>query len=446
MLTLLWLAGGASVATVIGQVIVRVASIVVLIAGTVLGLRPNLQDAKPIWVILGAAIGLALLQLLPLSPALWQSLPGRAMLAEAASAAEQPQPWRSWAIVPGGAINAAASLIVPLTVLLLVNCIRSDERASLPGLLLAVIVSAMLVGLLQFSGADVTNPLVNAQRGVVDGLFANRNHFALFLAIGCVVAPVWAYDRDHAQRSPNALRARWRVLVAFALDVLFLLVILGGGSRAGVLLGVLGTGLGLLIVHRRIGHDLKHYSRWVFPAVITGVIATFAIFVLASVMAGRAVSIDRFMTFAVTQDLRARNLPVVLQMVWNYFPVGSGFGGFDTVYRIHEPLQSLQPEYFNHAHNDFVEVTLDGGLAALLLLIGALAWWARGSIRVWRSPAGGKAVPRMGSAVLALIFASSSVDYPARTPIIMAVTVIAAMCMSFQVTNRAPLPSSTKYL
>jgi hypothetical protein len=78
MLTLLWLAGGASVGTVIGQVIVRAASIVLMIAATVLGVRPDLQAAKPVWVILGATIGLVLLQLLPLPPALWRSLPGRA--------------------------------------------------------------------------------------------------------------------------------------------------------------------------------------------------------------------------------------------------------------------------------------------------------------------------------------------------------------------------------
>jgi hypothetical protein len=26
----------------------------------------------------------------------------------------------------------------------------------------------------------------------VSGTFANRNHFALFMAIGCVLAPAWA--------------------------------------------------------------------------------------------------------------------------------------------------------------------------------------------------------------------------------------------------------------
>ena len=446
MMPLLWVAGGASVAMVMGQVVIRTASIVVLIAATLLGLRPDVQDAKPVWVILGAAIVLVLLQLLPLPPALWQALPGRAMFAEVALASGQPQPWRSWAIVPGSAINAAASLIVPLTVLLLVNCIRHDERTILPGLLLAIIVGAMLVGLLQFSGANMTNPLVNAEPGSVEGLFANRNHFALFLAIGCVVAPVWAYNRDNAKQSANPWRAKWRIPVAFALVVLFVLVILASGSRAGMLLGLLGTVIGLISVHQRIGHDLKHYGRWVFPAVIGGIIGTLVVAVMVSVMAGRAISIDRILTFAMTQDLRARNLPVVLKMVCDYFPAGSGFGGFDALFRIYEPLRFLQPEYFNHAHNDFVEVVLDGGLAALLLLIGALVWWARSTIRAWRSPANGQAMPRMGSAILLLIFTASAVDYPARTPIIMAVTVIAAMCMCFPVTGRPPLPSTTKYL
>ncbi|MFI2901517.1 O-antigen ligase family protein, partial [Klebsiella aerogenes] len=86
-------------------------------------------------------------------------------------------------------------------------------------------------------------------------------------------------------------------------------------------------------------------------------------------------------------DVRVHALPSVLAMIRIYFPAGSGFGGFDTIFRVHEPYALLKPTYFNHAHNDWLEILLDGGLPAALLLVVALGWWLRASIRVWRASA-----------------------------------------------------------
>src|SRR3546814_14825252 len=79
--------------------------------------------------------------------------------------------------------------------------------------------------------------------------------------------------------------------------------------------------------------------------------------------------------------MRARGLPTVLSMIAAYFPAGAGFGGFDPIFRLHEPFRLLKPTYFNHAHNDFLEVVLDGGLPAALLLLVAIGWYAIASIR-----------------------------------------------------------------
>ena len=450
LLAVLLIVGGASMSYVSGQLIARTVSVLLLIAAIVFGPRLAVADHGPVWVVLGAAILLVLIQLVPLPPAWWQALPGRALFAEAALASGQPQPWRPLAIVPGDAVNAAASLIVPLTVLVLVSGLRRHERAALPGLLLAVTVAAMLVGLLQFTGADLTNPFVNSEPGGVDGLFANRNHFALFLSIGCVAAPAWAFGERVDTARHVRPRARWRGPFAFAMIVLFALVILASGSRAAILLGMLGIGGGLLLARRGISRDLRHYPRWVAPMMIAIVVGALALFVLVSVMAGRAVSIDRVLAIDTAQDLRARNLPVVLAMVRDYFPFGSGYGGFDPLFRIHEPMTSLLPNYFNHAHNDFVEIVLDGGLAGLVLLTGALVWGTWASVDAWRSTAArpdaeSSGAARMGSVILVLVVVASLVDYPARTPMIMAVVVIAGICLCRR-PKLAALPASDQSL
>lgn len=445
----LWLAGGASRADALGQVIVRSMAATAL-AGTILfGRSPSLGEARPVLWLLGAAIVLTLLQLVPLPPDLWRALPGREMLAEAAAASGQAQPWRPWSIVPDATVNAACALIVPVAVLVLTASLEDRERAWLPGIILGLIVAAMLLGLLQFSGVRVNNPLINDTLGEVGGTFANRNHFALFLAMGCLLAPAWAFANSNRDRRAPA----WRAPVAIGLFVLFVLTILATGSRAGLVLGLLALGLGLLLVRRDIKRVLRRYPRWVSPAVVAGAVGMIVLVVLVSVAADRAVSISRVLAVDQGQDMRSRGLPTVLKMIVNYFPLGAGLGSFDPMFRMHEPLDLLKFTYFNHAHNDYLEVVLDAGLPGLLLLLAAVSWWGWASFRAWRGGSGETGelsgiLPRLGSSMLLLVMVASVFDYPVRTPMIMAMTVLAAWWLSGGTPRRgAPaLPQKSQVL
>ena len=117
-------------------------------------------------------------------------------------------------------------------------------------------------------------------------------------------------------------------------------------------------------------------------------------------------------------------------MTQYYLPLGTGMGTFDPVYRIHEPDNLLAVRYFNHAHNDPVEWILEGGIPAAMLLLAAVAWWLLKSVRAWRSPSPDKSLARVGSGILLLVLVASVTDYPARTPMIMAVAVIAAVWLN----------------
>ncbi|MCW6531220.1 O-antigen ligase family protein [Sphingomonas sp. MMSM20] len=422
LLGILWLCGGASRADAAGQIAVRGGAWFLLVAVILLGRRPALGEMKAVSGFLFAAVALVLLQLVPLPPMIWMALPGRAVFVEAARLIGQPQPWRPWTIVPGATVNAASSLIVPLVVLILIGASTWEERCRLPGALLVMIVLSMLIGLLQFSGGWFDNPFINDTPGQVSGTFANRNHFALFLAIGCVVSPVWAFL--------DGRRPRWRGLIALGLVPLFVLTLLASGSRAGLLLGVLALVMGLLLARRGLARELRRYPRWVLPAAVVGIGASIAILVLISAVTDRAASIDRLFLVDQGQDMRVRSLPVVSTMVRTYFPAGTGAGSFDPLFRMHEPFALLVPTYFNHAHNDFVEIVLDTGLPGLLLLTGALMWWGFTSIRVWRAEGLQPGLAGLGSAVLLLVLIASMFDYPARTPMIMAVVVLASVWLA----------------
>jgi len=436
LMVTVWFAGGASRADMLGQLVVRGMAWLMLAVAIMLGAFPSARSARIPLGFLMVCIALPCLQLIPLPPKLWLLLPGHAPFAEAASLARMPQPWRPIAIVPGAAINAAGSLIVPFSTLFLAAGVTRGQRAMLPGVVLALAASSALVGALQFCGAGLPNPLINYTPGEVSGTFANRNHFALLEAIGCVVAPAWAFMGDK--------QSRWRAPLAFALLPVFILLILASGSRAGMMLGAAALTTGVLLSHKWLNLKFRTHASWSSPALPIGIIGMVAIVVVASVLSHRANSIDRLLSLAPSDDLRARNLRTVWSIIWTYFPVGSGFGGFDPLFRLHEPFSALQLTYFNHAHNDFAEVVLDGGLPALLLIIAAVAWWASASLRLLRAPASRETLlPRLGATVLFLIFAASLFDYPVRTPMIMMITALAALWLGRGVpdTRGATLPS-----
>src|SRR5690606_38328423 len=85
-----------------------------------------------------------------------------------------------------------------------------------------------------------------------------------------------------------------------------------------------------------------------------------------------------------------------------------------------EPVAILAPQYFNHAHNDLLELILVGGLPAALLLAVFLAWLARQAFRVMRARHGGSSLTfaRLGLAMVVILLLSSLVDYPFRTPLL----------------------------
>jgi O-antigen ligase len=428
LLVILWLAGGASREDVTGQIVSRAASWTAIMIAVLFARRPRIEEAWAPALVLLAAILLCVVQLVPMPPGIWRALPGRAAFTE--SLVSPPDLLRPWTLVPGATVNALSSLVVPLAVLILATGVREEQNRWVPVAMLAVIGLALLVGLLQFTGAQIENPLVNGTPGLVDGMIANRNHFALFLAIGLLITPVWGAGAGSASRV--------RAPVAVGVVLLLVLTILASGSRAGIVLGVIGLMLGFAVSRRGVKSALRLYPRWTLPAIGLGTIALIAIFVLASVAADRAVSIDRLIDQDTGADMRARGLPTVLEIIRIYFPFGSGLGSFDPVFRIHEPFALLKPTYFNHAHNDFLEIALTAGLPGLLVLICAIGWWVWRSLAAWREDL---VLPKLGSATLLLILLASIVDYPARTPLIMAVAMIAAVWLSGNPAHKTTLPS-----
>lgn len=420
LLVIVWIAGGASRADVFGQAVVRFFAFVVLIAFALFSARLEWRSVRPVAVLLGLSALLVFLQLVPLPPALWTVLPGRELLVRAAEVSGQPQPWRPLSVSPSATVNALGSLVVPAATLVLTAQLTREQHWRIVALLLMLVLAGCLLALLQFSGGNFGNPFVNYTRGTVSGSFANRNHFALFVAMGCALAPVWGFRTGRG--------GWWQGMAALALLPFFFLVILATGSRAGLLLGGLGIAAGLFMVRANVLRDLRVMPRWARFAIVGALVAALVSAVALSFFLGRAVSVERALDLQASEDPRGEALPYVIEALARYFPVGSGFGTFDPVYRIGEPDELLRPAYFNRAHNDWLELVLDGGIAAAALLLAALGWWLVATIRVWRDGgAAGMGLARAGSVALLLVMLASIPDYPARTPLVMAIITIMAV-------------------
>lgn len=435
LLVLLWIAGGASREDAMGQVVVRTGAWIIIACVLVTGSKPVFAEMRPLVLVLVAVVMLAIFQLMPLPPGMWQNLPGRDILVMPGEA----PPWRPLTMTPGATRNALSSLVVPAAMLLLLTQTNEREREFLVTVLLAVIASTVFLGLLQFSGLQINNPLINDVAGNVSSIFANRNHFALFVAVGCLLAPIWALNHFKA--------LHWRGPIAAGLVLLFILTILAIGSRSGLLLAALALAIAAAATGGRLKRLFKGAPRWIVIALAAAGLSLTIGFIWASFAADRVEAVDRLFASAIGDDLRWRARPTIVEMIKIYFPVGSGLGGFDPVFRIHEPDTLLALQYLNQAHNEFLGVALDAGVPGILVLAAAVGWWGFSTVAAWRAPFSSQtSLARLGSGIMLLVFVASITDYPARTPMVMAIIVIAAAWLAtgsrHSRSARATLPSS----
>ncbi len=422
-IVLIALTGGTSRPDSLSQALVRAISVVMIAGWAIAAPRLRGRELLPGFAFLAALALLMLVQLTPLPPDVWSGLAGRDFYRESAAAAGMAQPWRPIALVPDRGWSSLFVLLVPLATLVGLAQLGSRRRTQLllPLGLLAL-VSAVL-GLAQLSGGQ-SSPLrvyEYSSDSYASGFFANRNHQALLLACALPVLAAWA---TIPKLQPGA--ARLRGFAALGIGVFILLMLPTTGSRAGLVLAGVGAVAALVIAapdliaaYRRLSRRRRRQLRWF---VLAGAVA----FVCVAIFFGRNESLHRLYGLDARQDLRARTLPVVMQMLGTFFPAGTGFGGFDAVYRRFEPFDQLSHYYLNQAHNDLLQIVIEGGVVGAALLGAVFLWWLWASWRAWRAePSAERQAARAASIVFGMAFLASAVDYPLRTPLMMVVMTIA---------------------
>jgi O-antigen ligase len=105
------------------------------------------------------------------------------------------------------------------------------------------------------------------------------------------------------------------------------------------------------------------------------------------------------------------------------------------VYHLYESRDHISNTYVNHAHDDYIEITLELGVAGVLLIIAFLIWWVAAVWRAWSNADAG-IYARAASIASAAVLVHSLVDFPLRTA---AISAAFAMCLALLVErHRAP--------
>jgi O-antigen ligase len=416
--------GGASQANALSLVVVELAALPLLFLSVFrlidVGIERRL--VLPFLLLIGV-VAVPLLQLIPLPESLWSQLPGRAPEIAAVQLARLGHPAMPLSMAPDGTWHALLALLPPVAMFLAAIQLTDGGRRAAVALWLGLGVVTVLIGLLQvLGGAD--SPLYFysiTNLGNPVGLFANRNHEAAFLYCVLVLAFVFVIElRKRRLFLPEPLPA---VLAAIFVS----LCILGAAttlSRAGIILTMAAlAGCVLLALRAGVFRGRLRLAALVSAPAIAGVTAI--------MLFGLSRILTRFEVPG-AKEPRFEGWPIVLHAAASFSPFGSGVGSFDVVYRAVEPLNQISDVYFNHAHNDYLELWLEAGVAGAALLVVFLAWLGWRTWSAWRRSDRSTSanLARASSLVVGLLLVHSVVDYPLRTEAIVVLFAFCCACLA----------------
>lgn len=415
--------GGGSRIELVGPVLLRCISIAMLTWFCWPGFGQTQKLSLPVMAFVAAVLALPLVQLIPLPWSVWTVVPGRS-LAKSVYDVIDTQPWQPLSLTPERTLNAFMALLPPLAAFLIASRL-DDKGATRLWLVLALAAGlSALMGILQVIGGPGSKlylySITNSDSSV--GFFSNANHHALFLCAGIIAAFRWMSLQIAGRRQV----AKEPILFAVLLVVVMLVSIPLTLSRAGFVMAIVALVVGLSFVGpQTFKIDPKVYQRGRLVAILL-VLAAFALVAVQGMLQDNG---ER----DIASDARLRALPQMLSMAGQMFPVGSGLGSFDAVFRSRETMATIGPTYLNNAHNDLLQIVIEAGLGAAALAVVFAVWWAQRAFQLWRSAEGRGASIKHGraaSAIVGLALAHSLVDYPLRTP---AMAVVFGFCVAMMI-------------
>lgn len=399
--------GGASREGHLANLLLQIAGTGFLIWGLYTLRSKTLGLPEKLLLALGVlGIAIITLQIVPLSPDLWRALPGRAPIAEElAILGTFPDP----ALITFSlheTIRSAASVIPAIGLAVALLSSREVPARPMAMALVGVAIVSLGAGIAQVLGGQNSPAYFYnfTNRGYMVGFFANANHMATLLLVSLPFLA--ALVRDGRKILPRN-RKEFLVLGA-ALFALIAIGIVLVGSLTGYALLLPVAVASALIVWPPAKSRLAVLLALPALALGAGVLA----------LMGDAENIfapDAKASLVGREVIRSNAVPAAE----DFFPIGSGLGTFEEVYRRYEPQQEVTSAFINHAHNDYLEIAVELGAPGLALIALFLGWWCLCLNRLLR----GSASPYAWAGWLAVgvILIHSGWDYPLRSAALSAV-------------------------
>ncbi|MER9565912.1 O-antigen ligase family protein [Mesorhizobium sp. M0571] len=370
------LIGGGTASGLYTDTVIEVAAIVS--AAAVFTQSSGERSPHSVLWLLIFAVALNFLQIVPLPAAIFDGLRPELLLGD---------PWagesrfRFISVGVGRTIESLLYLLAAAAFFLAVLRLRAEQvSALLPFFFMGVICNG-LAGAIQYSLSDHAAIVGLLPFTINAGLFANPNHFSALLFVSIPFVVYYGLFRGHLLSASFGLIA-------------LLLLLLAAGSRAGVLIGLAITVLSVIFLSAR--------SR----ASGFGVLLVFIGLSIYTISAWTKID---------AQELdpafgRVEFARTTIEGIKENWATGVGFGNFQKAYQIYEREGMIFKQYVNHAHNEYLEIAFEGGIPAILLMIGYLVLILTALARVRRDP-----FQKAAFLSASFLLIHSLVDYPLRT-------------------------------
>lgn len=342
--------------------------------------EPGEDQVIAVYSLLGLGLAIIALQLVPLPKPLSQA-PYRSVMA-------------LFGVIPGLAMFFAVKLL------------RPSARWLAAAIALGMACSVALGALQIAGGPDSSAYLYEITNGGAIGAFANRNHFGTLLLVSIPFATALLVSSKGDRRGAR----QGRLVTAAAV-----LVLAGAGILLNSSLAAIALLVPVLLASAALLPAAARWRRIALPLsglAFAGAVALLAVMPIASVASSIGAS--------TSVESRSKIWGTTFEAIGDNLPLGSGWGTFEPVYRQYEDPAAVTAAYVNHAHNDYLEIALELGIAGMVLMALFLAWWAVAAFKVWRSPLS-TPFGRAATIASAAILAHSAIDYPLRTGAIMAI-------------------------
>ncbi|MER9901997.1 O-antigen ligase family protein [Mesorhizobium sp. M0130] len=376
MLFVSMLIGGGTASGLYTDTLIELAAIVS--AAVVFSQASGQRISRSVLWLFVCAVVLFFLQIIPLPAAIFSGLRPAALLGN---------PWigetryRFISVGVGRTVEAAFYFLATATFFLAMLRLRAEQvSALLPFFFMGVICNG-LAGAIQYSLSDSIAIEGLLPFTINAGLFANVNHFSALLFISPPFVVYYGLFRGHLWSGSLGLAA-------------LLLLLLAAGSRAGVLIGLAITIMSIVFLSAR-----NRASGFSILAMFIGL----SIYTMGAWTKLDAEGLDP--AFG-----RGEFARTTIEGIKDNWTTGVGFGNFQKVYPIYEKEGMIYSKYVNHAHNDYLELALEGGIPAVVLVIGYLVLLFAALGRVRRDP-----FQKAAFLSVSFLLIHSLVDYPLRT-------------------------------